>query len=153
MCSVLSNHQAPSRDIAIKFADLDRVKHLLCGGYWLDNSVRRSAGPSVSSLLFQTPILQRHLGWTPEREWKACTIKYPPKPKKRPLPSLKTSQTALNKADRSALSEDVECTTTWLLAPYVTSVTGDECQEGSWCAFSVGRNNNDPDTMVDNHLL
>ncbi|KAF7324217.1 hypothetical protein MSAN_02533900 [Mycena sanguinolenta] len=33
-----SNHQAPSRDIAAKFADLDRVKHILSGGYWFDES-------------------------------------------------------------------------------------------------------------------
>ncbi|KAL6300498.1 hypothetical protein BKA93DRAFT_696210, partial [Sparassis latifolia] len=32
MCSVLSNHQAPSRDIAHKLADIDRVKHILSGG-------------------------------------------------------------------------------------------------------------------------
>ncbi|KAF7370029.1 hypothetical protein MSAN_00632900 [Mycena sanguinolenta] len=29
---------APSRDIAAKFADLDRVKHILSGGYWFDES-------------------------------------------------------------------------------------------------------------------
>ncbi|KAJ7939128.1 hypothetical protein B0H13DRAFT_1850862 [Mycena leptocephala] len=38
LCSVLSNHQAPSRDIAAKFADLDRMKHILSGGYWFDES-------------------------------------------------------------------------------------------------------------------
>ncbi|KAJ7814863.1 hypothetical protein B0H13DRAFT_1513354, partial [Mycena leptocephala] len=38
LCSVLSNHQAPSRDIAAKFADLDRVKHILSGGYWFQDA-------------------------------------------------------------------------------------------------------------------
>ncbi|TRM55830.1 hypothetical protein BD626DRAFT_622186, partial [Schizophyllum amplum] len=31
LCSVLSNHQAPSRDIARKFSSLDRIKHILSG--------------------------------------------------------------------------------------------------------------------------
>ncbi|KAJ7195228.1 hypothetical protein GGX14DRAFT_307139, partial [Mycena pura] len=30
--SILSNHQAPSRDIAMKFASMDRLKHILSGG-------------------------------------------------------------------------------------------------------------------------
>jgi hypothetical protein len=32
--SIFSNRQAPSRDIALTFAGLDRVKHLATGGYW-----------------------------------------------------------------------------------------------------------------------
>jgi hypothetical protein len=34
LCSILSNHQAPSRDIARKFASMDRLKHILSGGFW-----------------------------------------------------------------------------------------------------------------------
>ncbi|KAJ6608791.1 hypothetical protein B0H10DRAFT_1815126, partial [Mycena sp. CBHHK59/15] len=68
LCSVLSNHQAPSRDIAAKFADLDRVKHILSGGYWFDESelawVR--GGKDVQRILRNTPIIQRHLGWAPD---------------------------------------------------------------------------------------
>ncbi len=63
--SVLSNRQAPSRDIAIKFADMDRVKHLLSGGYWKDDTSWVQAGLGVQSLLAQKSILQSHLGWTP----------------------------------------------------------------------------------------
>ncbi|KAE9390170.1 hypothetical protein BT96DRAFT_1002502 [Gymnopus androsaceus JB14] len=34
MCSVLSNHQAPSRDIALKNGELGRLTHIISGGYW-----------------------------------------------------------------------------------------------------------------------
>jgi len=34
LCSVLSNHQAPSHDIASKFASMDSLKHMLSRGYW-----------------------------------------------------------------------------------------------------------------------
>ncbi len=57
--SVLSNRQAPSRDIAIKFADMDRVKHLLSGGYWKDDTSWVQAGLGVQSLLAQKSILQK----------------------------------------------------------------------------------------------
>lgn len=35
LASVHSNRQAPSRDIAGTFADLERVRHIATGGYWL----------------------------------------------------------------------------------------------------------------------
>ena len=38
LCSVLSNHQAPSHDIANKFASMDHLKHMLSGGYWKGDS-------------------------------------------------------------------------------------------------------------------
>lgn len=35
--SIYSNRQAPSRDIAWTFAGLDRVKHIVTGGWWKDS--------------------------------------------------------------------------------------------------------------------
>ncbi|KAF8263119.1 hypothetical protein EI94DRAFT_1704260 [Lactarius quietus] len=35
-CSILSNHQAPSRDIAQSFCSLGRFKHVASGGWWKD---------------------------------------------------------------------------------------------------------------------
>jgi hypothetical protein len=67
LCSVLSNHQAPSRDIAHKFASMDRVKHILSGGYWKQNDEWVQAGENVRSLLCSEPFLQRHLGWAPPK--------------------------------------------------------------------------------------
>lgn len=36
LCSINSNRLAPSRDIATTFADLERCRHIMTGGYWLD---------------------------------------------------------------------------------------------------------------------
>jgi hypothetical protein len=65
LCSVYSNHQAPSRDIARKFAAMDRVKHLLSGGYWQDKTSGRwiQGGDMVQELLQSDRVVQRHLGW------------------------------------------------------------------------------------------
>ncbi|KAJ6570349.1 hypothetical protein B0H10DRAFT_2168799 [Mycena sp. CBHHK59/15] len=68
LCSVLSNHQAPSRDIAFKFASMDRVKHILSGGFWKQGDEWVCAGSNVRSVLKTMPIIQRHLGWVPPRK-------------------------------------------------------------------------------------
>ncbi|KAJ3978510.1 hypothetical protein F5890DRAFT_1422552, partial [Lentinula detonsa] len=70
LCSIYSNHQAPSRDIAYKFASMGRLKHLLSGGFWQQRSscgVLKwvQASDAVCSLLEDVPIIQRHLGWVP----------------------------------------------------------------------------------------
>ncbi|TFK45608.1 hypothetical protein OE88DRAFT_1715312 [Heliocybe sulcata] len=49
LCSIYSNRQAPSRDIAATFAQLERCRHIVTGGYWFDRSSQRwvCAGKSV----------------------------------------------------------------------------------------------------------
>ncbi|KIM72050.1 hypothetical protein PILCRDRAFT_82220, partial [Piloderma croceum F 1598] len=65
LCSMLSNHQAPSRDIANKFASMDQLKHMLSGGYWkVDNEWVRT-GSKVRNILRKDTFIQRHLGWVP----------------------------------------------------------------------------------------
>ncbi|TRM61676.1 hypothetical protein BD626DRAFT_375148, partial [Schizophyllum amplum] len=69
LCSVLSNHQAPSRDIARKFTSMDRVKHILSGGYWKDSKgVWVQASANVRAILHTKPTIQRHLGWVPTQK-------------------------------------------------------------------------------------
>jgi len=72
LCSILSNHQAPSRDISVKFAAMDRVKHILSGGFWKlskgnsEEWVR--AEEKVRQVLLNDPTIQRHLGWAPPQK-------------------------------------------------------------------------------------
>jgi hypothetical protein len=66
LCSVLSNHQAPSHDIARKCAKMEHVKHILSGGYWPgDGEHWVQAGPGIQETLATNDIIQRHLGWSP----------------------------------------------------------------------------------------
>ncbi|THU97830.1 hypothetical protein K435DRAFT_721412, partial [Dendrothele bispora CBS 962.96] len=65
LCSVFSNHQAPSRDIARKFSSMARVKHILSGGYWLYGDKWIQASPRVRRILEADTTIQRHLGWVP----------------------------------------------------------------------------------------
>ncbi|KAF7291413.1 hypothetical protein MIND_01285900 [Mycena indigotica] len=85
MCSINGNNQAPSRDIAMKFAAMNNIKHAVCGGFWQSSAAYDSdqqlaieavrgwsePGNTVKKLLFDDPVLQRHLGWVPH---------YPPVP-------------------------------------------------------------------------
>ena len=64
-CSILSNHQAPSRDIAIQLASLEGAKQRLTGGWWkMDDGRWVRASAHVRSHLAQHPIIQNHLGWS-----------------------------------------------------------------------------------------
>ena len=58
LCSVLSNHQAPSRDIANKFASMDRLKHMLSGGYWKEDDQWVCASSKVRQVLHDDPFIQ-----------------------------------------------------------------------------------------------
>jgi len=67
MCSILSNHRAPSRDIAYQLADQEGMKHRLTSGFWPssnDSSTWECAGPAVRDFLTHKPLLQKLYGWT-----------------------------------------------------------------------------------------
>lgn len=68
-CSIYSNHLAPSRDITIQFGRQETVKHQLTGGRWMFKSTGdwHAAGPDVRHFIEKHPILQRLVGWTPEK--------------------------------------------------------------------------------------
>ncbi|KAJ6511523.1 hypothetical protein C8R47DRAFT_964088 [Mycena vitilis] len=138
LCSVLSNHQAPSRDIAAKFADLDRVKHVLSGGYWFEESEAAwvRAGKDVQRILRNTPIIQRHLGWAPPPFWTPGLIKATAQKKQSQLAALTMEEAMLAGAVNPA-SVTVDPDTSWTNGVNVASKTGDCCKLGTWAVFRV----------------
>jgi hypothetical protein len=150
MCSVLSNHQAPSRDIAIKFAEMDHVKHIISGGYWFDKHSQQwiQAGSSIRAYLIQHPVIQNHLGWVPRADgipgnpsW--LMRGYPltfssgeiaPLPPKRSPPQAWSKTLASQSTNRRSFPADwfEYC---WRKSKSVASASGDECTEGSWVFF------------------
>ena len=64
LCSILSNHHSPSRDIAVKLCKVERLKHLLSGGFWRDKDSKLfvQAGRAVRGLLDSDKTLRRRLG-------------------------------------------------------------------------------------------
>ncbi|KAF5374921.1 hypothetical protein D9758_000015 [Tetrapyrgos nigripes] len=132
MCSVLSNHQAPSRDIAVKFADLDRVKHIFSGGFWKDSSGKWvQGGKEVQTLLRRSPLLQKHLGWSPKAVWVPGSMKAVPQ-RKSVLRSL-TDTLVLEASNPCGIF--IHGDSDWLDAVHVTAVTGDQCRVGSFAVF------------------
>lgn len=133
MCSILSNHQAPSRDIALKFSDLDRVKHILSGGFWYQEGKWIQAGHDVRQLLRRTPIIQKHLGWTPPPVWDTGAIKPPTKKKQLIVHGRDclTIQNAANPFNIPLLDGD------WVVGVYSTAASGDHCHIKSWGVFKL----------------
>ncbi|KAF7362700.1 hypothetical protein MVEN_00619300 [Mycena venus] len=126
LCSILSNHQAPSRDIARKFASMDRMKHILSGGYWKKGDEWVCAGPNVLSVLKNMPIIQRHLGWVPP-----CT---PVSGKMRVTTQLKAPFMRWKEthACSSSLNSPTLNSVRWRSAIGVTADSGDFCRKSSW---------------------
>ena len=63
-CSILSNHQAPSRDIALQLADQEGFKQRVTGGWWPDGSGGwKHSGSGVRDSLERYKMLKNNLGW------------------------------------------------------------------------------------------
>ncbi|KAK7047084.1 hypothetical protein VNI00_006746 [Paramarasmius palmivorus] len=140
LCSVLSNHQAASRDISAKMVSLERVKHIISGGYWMKDGEWVHAGCEVRAILATNPFVQKHLGWTPPAEWVAGSVK--------PV-------TVKNRAIRTAVdigfhnmdnltNLSVPVSSKWVAGSQVMAMSGDECVVGSWAIFRYRVPEGDP---------
>ncbi|KAJ3992124.1 hypothetical protein F5050DRAFT_1580171, partial [Lentinula boryana] len=128
MCSVLSNHQAPSRDIALKNGEMCRVKHILSGGCWLQNGRVTRAGEGITSFFKSTPILHRHLGWVPPRHLQPGSVRCPGRDKRLVLAGAATKAFAAVTCGVPGLAPD----SSWIVASHVVSQSEDVCPVGSW---------------------
>ncbi|KAL1938673.1 hypothetical protein VTO73DRAFT_11488 [Trametes versicolor] len=65
----IDNRQAPSRDIAKSFANQDRCRHIMSGGYWCDKATGEwvQAGEGVLRHVAENLIDARLLGLTPAK--------------------------------------------------------------------------------------
>ncbi|KAJ7018199.1 hypothetical protein C8F04DRAFT_1329160 [Mycena alexandri] len=79
-CSILSNHLAPSRDIALQLGDQEGLKHRLTGGWWRcgEEANWKRAGPGVRLFLAAHPVLQKLLGWSDGKLLKFGSVKLAP---------------------------------------------------------------------------
>ncbi|KAJ7874504.1 hypothetical protein B0H14DRAFT_3106735 [Mycena olivaceomarginata] len=147
-CSIYSNHLAPSRDIAIQFGRQETVKHQLTGGRWMSKSTGdwHGAGMGVRHFIEKHPILQRLVGWTPEKQMKHAlrsAVGYTQSAelaplkrgiRTRPVELLKSTNAAraLNFGEYSGNSE-------WMRCKMVVSESLDECFVGTWNSIICGR--------------
>ncbi|KAJ7697775.1 hypothetical protein B0H14DRAFT_3655262 [Mycena olivaceomarginata] len=131
-CSILSNHLAPSRDIAIQLADQEGLKHRLTGGFWPSGADQKwtQAGSGVRDFLSKHPILQKLVGWTEKKLVNHGDIK---------LVSLERGQ-------KDRVSHSLESTNAaravnyglysprsmWRKCKFVVSESLDECFIDSW---------------------
>ncbi|KAK6984545.1 hypothetical protein R3P38DRAFT_2575656 [Favolaschia claudopus] len=76
-CSILSNHLAPSRDIALQLGDQESLKHRLTGGLWSagDGKSWTRARSGVRCFLESHPMLQKLLAWSDAKSLKHGTPK------------------------------------------------------------------------------
>jgi hypothetical protein len=129
LCSINSNHLAPSRDIAQKFAGMDRVKHLLCGGFWkrLSSENWTHPGEAVVKILIDDPIFQRHLGWVSSETVEPGTVKEAAAKKNPPV-----LWQATKAAVHWALGPSPAPESLWKFGRYTITQTGDRASVMSW---------------------
>ncbi|KAF8963433.1 hypothetical protein BDZ97DRAFT_1939527 [Flammula alnicola] len=138
LCSILSNHLAPSHDIAATISDMERFKHQVSGGWWKDSESEDwvRAGLMVRSYLTHTPELQRRLGWADSSSVIPGTAKL--QSKKKQCPS--TWKESLGKYWLQERDERGRSCATWVRCKYIVSRSHDICRDGSWPgAVTVGR--------------
>ncbi|OBZ68616.1 hypothetical protein A0H81_11585 [Grifola frondosa] len=127
MCSVLSNHQAPSRDIAWACADMDRFKHQISGGWWrLPDGSHVQAGPKVRAY-FNNAHLQRRLGYVEHKNTPAGTIH-----RKKTGCEVVTWEQLTHARERQCVASRFAKESSWFRSKSVTSQHGDLCRPGSW---------------------
>ncbi|EDR03329.1 uncharacterized protein LACBIDRAFT_307447 [Laccaria bicolor S238N-H82] len=134
-CSILSNHLAPSRDIAYQLAEQEFVKHCLSGGWWAAaNSNWKEPGPALRNFASKNPVLWTMYGWMQAELLVLGTVKLMPlkqglDKKLETRIGLRWRETQAGKAVNAAMHDSAaqlyRCT-------YVVAKSQDQCKVGSW---------------------
>ncbi|KAJ7199798.1 hypothetical protein GGX14DRAFT_372817 [Mycena pura] len=137
LCSEFSNRHAPSRDIAGKFASMDRVKHILSGGFWLDANSGKyiQAGRAVRKWLPTDKKLQHRLGWVTLAENTPGKITPVSARRIQPVEWEKT------KAAAHPLANPPPASSTWRLGHSLITGSGDRVSTGAWVVALHGDQN------------
>ncbi|KAJ7078983.1 hypothetical protein C8R43DRAFT_1092894 [Mycena crocata] len=132
LCSVYSNHLAPSRDISRKFALMSRIKHFLSGGYWWDSRSERwvQAGHTVQAILQTDRTVQRHLGWVSPATVTPGTVE------RKPLKysAIQWQQSAEFTHWNVAGGTPPQPQSLWRFGRSLSAQSGDTVATGSWVA-------------------
>ncbi|KAI0309904.1 hypothetical protein OF83DRAFT_1088741 [Amylostereum chailletii] len=140
MCSILSNHLAPSRDIALTLADMERFRHQVSGGWWKDSSgnyVR--AGPRVRAYMHTNKQLKRRLGLAEHIQLKHGSFKLVSKPNRRSQ-TLPNAFPTINIPELEIFPEIPQYqweTETWCRCTYTVSQSSEACYPGSWIFYQA----------------
>lgn len=139
-CSILSNHLAPSRDIALQLAEQEVLRHLLSGGRWKAPSGDwKQPGPSITKFLEDNTFLASLLGYghnataasPPSGTVKLEPLKRTPNHSKQPRSALLFSDTQAAKAiNVPEIMKDLQ--RKWHRGKHVVSHAQDECTVGAW---------------------
>ncbi|KAF7360900.1 hypothetical protein MSAN_01119700 [Mycena sanguinolenta] len=131
LCSVLSNHQAPSLDIAITLADMERFKHQVSGGWWKpDGGDWTRAGHKIRGFLVGNKQLQRRLSWTAQNVFK------PVKALSKAKCHVGTWKTVLDMHWNACQIEPGTAGTVWIDCKYTIARSEDLYLPGSWVFFT-----------------
>ncbi|KAH9920179.1 uncharacterized protein B0H18DRAFT_881265 [Fomitopsis serialis] len=145
MCSVLSNRQAPSRDIAGTLAEMETFKHVVSGGWWkAENGEMIQASGQVRAFLQSTPELQRRLGWVDPTYRQPGTIKLEAR-HKQSVPS-ESLQSGENSEWQEIHGGDVGQTLKRCV--HVISRSRDVCKRGSWVFYQHPQAEQQPGNTV-----
>ncbi|KAF8881648.1 hypothetical protein CPB85DRAFT_1378298 [Mucidula mucida] len=129
-CLILSNHLAPSRDIALQLADQEGLKHRLIRGWWQDEKgewIR--AGDGVRQYMCEQPVLRKLLGWTEKPALLIGSVRLKALPKKTSRKLVRLSETlAAGALNYASFDADVQ----WHYCKYAISESLEECFESSW---------------------
>lgn len=158
LCSILSNHLSPSKDISQALAEMERFKHLVSGGWWrMEDGQYHQAGPAVRTMLSQNSELRRRLGWANEAKTKAGELLLLSRSKNR-KPELKVATGSVqlmprrksNSAtwtelaiDPSLLPPNATMDQQWDHCKHVVSQSHDICTVASWVFYKTADSEGD----------
>ncbi|KAG2006968.1 hypothetical protein CC2G_014704 [Coprinopsis cinerea AmutBmut pab1-1] len=137
LCSVLSNHLAPSRDIAYQLSEQETVRHLLSGGRWFNRELGEwdSPGRSLINYVAKSEPLKRLFALNKTFEQPPAGTVRLAKPQSASGTRQEFEWTQISFVPPGTIMADPTWASPifrWFLGQSVISGSGDKCVVGSW---------------------